>query len=77
MKLFRLSIIERRGCVYEEMYVQKIILAENEENARKLAKFYDDNSSSIWGVSTEVICESINMDTVHEGFLGGVFIHCQ
>jgi hypothetical protein len=64
------------GAVYENMYLQKIVLSENESRARLIASYCEDSpANEVWKLKEEIICEEINLDTVHAGFIGGMFIH--
>jgi hypothetical protein len=78
MKLFRLTKKEYPGRVYEEQYIQKIVLAERQDLARKIANEnrYGDNDLAEWENLEEIICEEIILESSHAGFIGGVFIHC-
>ena len=76
MKLWRLTKKEDHGAVYEEMYMQKIILAQTEILARKIANDNLYGDSKWWEDRQQTICEEINLESVHAGFLGGIFYHC-
>jgi len=68
MKVF---LLERANFSYDEIF-RKVIVANNEQRARKIANLETADEGKIWEDSAEVSCTIINLEI--EGEIASVFL---